>query len=189
MTDLYQQFCLVEKKELIAQEGLEMLKELQQDLSRNIAWANIVGTTAVIANLIIVPLNCIINAFGMKKAKGLYQKVVVILYDSFGKSGSRLDINQTLEQLISCIKTWLLAELTGRGLVDYIPGVNIIVGLAEDSATAFQTVTMVDSGSAELRRIESRLNRSIDKANAELAKLGIKKAELLDRADIVSRTV
>ena len=75
-----------------------------------------------------------------------------------------------------------------KGMTDYVPGVNIIVGLAEDSLALWKAVQMVSSGNQETKAIARQLNHKINALNRELINIGITRAQLYDRMKELSRT-
>ena len=73
-------------------------------------------------------------------------------------------------------------------MTDFIPGVNILVGVAEDSLAAWQAANLVSSGSREMEMLAGNLDRQIAAANRQLMLLGMKRAEILTRLGTISRT-
>jgi hypothetical protein len=165
-----------------AQEGINLLRSLRVDLSRTRSAADFWGTVAVLANLTLIPLNCIVNAFELKDANSLYQALVRQLYGKYSKSGSRLDGNAKVA--LSLLKQAIVQELKRKALTDYVPGVNILVGLAEDSLAAWRAIQLVDSGASEIAAIAADVDRKIVSANHQLIQLGIKRAEILGRLQV-----
>ena len=78
--DLVRQFEILGSKQLAIQEGMDLLRQIQQELVRNKTAADVWGFTAVMANLTIIPLNIIVNAFELKAANSAYQSLVKFLY-------------------------------------------------------------------------------------------------------------
>jgi hypothetical protein len=184
--NLVHQFDILMNKQLKISDSIKMMREIQVDLGKSMRTANAWGFTAVIANAALVPLNVIVNAFELKKANSLYQLAVRKVYDKFGKSGSRTD--GASGEVLSMLKKAVIAELTIKGLTDYIPGVNIMVGLAEDSLALWDAVEAVDSGSQEMRQLAKNIEGKIASLNRELMKLGVQSSDILDRIRMYSRT-
>lgn len=164
-----------------------MLKDAQQDLIRARNSAEAWGVVAVMANVTLIPLNCIVNAFGAGTANSVYQTVVRSVYDKFSKSGTRLQSDK-VKTTLSLLKTAVAAELKRKGLASQIPGANILIGLAEDSYAAFETLQTVQTGSRDIAAQEAALLRQIKRLETELRKFGIQEAGLLDQAGVVNRT-
>lgn len=184
--DLAHQFEMFGRKQLAIQEGIDLLRNLQFDLSRTRSAADVWGTVAVLANVTIIPLNIIVNAFELKAANSLYQILVRELYGKYAKSGTRLDGHAKV--VLLAVKQAIVAELKRKALTDYVPGVNIVVGLAEDSLAALQAIQLVESGSREMSARASDIERKIIAANGQLIQIGIKRAEILARLQIQART-
>jgi hypothetical protein len=87
--NLAHQFEVLGGKQLAIQEGINLLRQAQLELGRARVAADAWGMMAVMANLTIIPLNCIVNAFDLKAANTVYKIVVRQLYSKFGKSGTR----------------------------------------------------------------------------------------------------
>lgn len=184
--DSGQQFRILGRKQLAVQEGLDLLRQAQADLRRAQAAGHAWGVTAVMANVTLIPLNVIVNAFELKAANTAYQILVRQLHDKFGKSGTRLD--GRAKTALSLLKQAIKAELKRKAMTDLVPGVNILVGLAEDSMAAWQAIQLVESGNREMAARANDLSRAILAASQQLRRLGIKRAEILDRLQVVSRT-
>lgn len=181
-----QQFHLLGRKQLAIQEGVDLLRQVQQELARTRRGGDAWGTIAVIANVTLIPLNAIVNAFELKTAQTVYQALVRELYGKFAKSGSRIDGHA--KTALGLLKQGIVMELKRKALTQYVPGVNILVGLAEDSLAAWQVVQMVDAGSREVAAQADALNRKIDAAIRQLLQLGIQRADLLGRMQLQART-
>ena len=180
------QFQMLGRKQLAIQEGIDLLRNTQLDLSRARSAADAWGTVAVLANVTLIPLNVIVNAFELKGANSLYQSLVQQLYGKFAKSGTRLDGHA--KAALSLLKTAIVDELKRKALTDYVPGVNILVGLAEDSLAAWQAIQLVDSGSREISARAADIERKIVAANQQLIQIGIKRADILSRLQVQART-
>lgn len=184
--ELTQQFVILGKKQVAIQEGIELLLQVQLELKRAQSSANTWGSVAVLANLTLIPLNVIVNAFELKKANTLYQRLVQQLYGKFASSGTRLDGHSATA--LSLLKQVVIDELRSKALAEYIPGVNILIGLAEDSLAAAKAIQVVESGRSEILAHTMVLERKIANARRELIRLGIKMAEILPRLEAYSRT-
>ncbi|MNF02752.1 hypothetical protein D3C80_2019490 [compost metagenome] len=78
------------------------------------------------------------------------------------------------------VKQAITAELKYKALTEYIPGVNILVGLAEDSVAAWQMVALADTSSKELQALMASIDRKIASANQQLRKLGVDHNDILE---------
>ncbi|MGM9480331.1 hypothetical protein ACS5PN_03965 [Roseateles sp. NT4] len=181
------QFAMLGRKQLAIQEGIALLQSAQMDLASARASASAWGIVGVMANVTLIPLNVIVNSFELKGASSLYQVVVHELYGKFAKSGTRLEDGH-VKTMLSLLKQGIVAELKRKAMTDYIPGVNILVGLAEDSYAAWQAAALVESGNREIAALAVDLDRKIRAASQQLIQLGIKRAEILDRLQIAART-
>lgn len=184
--DLAAQFQMMGRKQLAIQEGIDLLRNIQLELSRTRTAADAWGTIAVMANVTLIPLNIIVTAFELKGANSLYQSLVRQLYGKFAKSGTRLDGHAKVA--LSLLKTAIVDELKRKALTDYVPGVNILVGLAEDSLAAWQAIQLVESGSREISARVADIERKVVAANQQLIQLGIKSADILSRLQVQTRT-
>ncbi|WP_024297127.1 hypothetical protein [Methylomicrobium lacus] len=184
--NLVQQFEMLGRKQLAIQEGIDLLRQIQIDLSRARAAADAWGVAAVMSNVTLIPLNIIVNAFELKAANTAYQVLVRQLYGKFGKSGTRLD--GQAKTALSLLKQAITEELKRKAMTEFVPGVNILIGLAEDSMAAWQAIQLVDSGSREISIRANDLERKIVIANQQLMQLGIKRADILGRMQVYGRT-
>jgi hypothetical protein len=175
--DASQQFRILGQKQLAIQEGINLLQQNRAELVRNMGSAQAWGATAALANVALIPLNCIMNAFQVKSATSLYQHVVQELYKKFSASGSRTQGNTKV--VLSSLKKVIVEELKRKGLTQYVPGVNILVGLSEDALAAFDVLHMTTRGNAEMRGLLVQIDRKIDQATKELLQIGIRRAEML----------
>lgn len=173
------------RRQLALKEGLELLQAAQTELRQSRSSAEWWATAAIVAEMVIIPANCIINAFQMKAAKSTYDILVHALYREFGRSGARLD--GTGWDAFRRLKRLIVEDLKRRGLGSYVPGVNILIGLAEDSLTAWKTIKTVDVGNREMQGMAVRLEYKITAAMQALRQLGIERAQLWDRMERISR--
>lgn len=186
MSNLAKQFSILGHRQLAISEGVDLLRQAQLDLSRARASANTWGTIAVMANVTLIPLNCIVNGLELKAANTAYQVVVRQLYDKFAKSGTRAEGYAKTGR--SLLKQAIVQELTRKAMKDMIPGVNILVGLAEYSLAAWQAIQQVEAGNREITAQAARLQATISVATSQLLQIGIKRAEILARMQLTART-
>ena len=186
MSNLAQQFSILGHKQLAILEGVDLLRQAQIDLSRAQASANTWGTIAVMANVTLIPLNCIVNGLELKAANTAYQVVVRQLYDKVSKSGTRAEGHAKTG--LSLLKQAIVQELKRKAMKDMIPGVNILVGLAEDSLAAWQAIQQVEAGNREINTQAIRLQAAISAAALQLLQIGTKRAEMLARMQLIART-
>lgn len=185
--NLYAQFELLGRKQLILQEGIDMLKQTQLDFKKNKESANSWGFISVMSNVVLVPLNCIVNAFELGSANTIYQIAVKSLYDKFARSGTRVE-SGLVKESVSLLKKAAIETLKKQGLTTYIPGVNILAGFAEDSIAAWQVINTVEKGNRELDNMSVQIERNIAKSIDYLTEIGIQRNEILEKMDKVNRT-
>jgi hypothetical protein len=177
--NLIQQFHMLGQRQFAFEEGVTMLRhtkiELTQARSMAITW----GQVTVISNAVLVPLNCIINAFELGAANTAYQKVVKVAYEHFAASGTRSDGNVT--DALAHLKKALIAALAQKGAVHFIPGANILAGLAQDSWALWQSASDLSVNSKESAQLLGKLNAQIDAALKQLMRIGIERAQILDK--------
>ena len=165
-----------------------MARQNLTEFERNQAAANVFGNIALAAQATILPLNIIINAFpGAGKANSIYEKFARVLYERFGASGTRVE--GTTADILGELKRVLEAELTRKKMLDYVPGVKIFTGLAEDGMALMQTVEMMERETTGMRELGNRLQRDIQKYRLDLARLSQQQIQLLERAEIRAHTV
>lgn len=185
--NLYQQFELLSHKQLAIEEGVALLRQARADLQLSKASADRWGAMAISANVLLVPLNCIISAFELKGCKNLYEMLVRELYKRSSQSGTRL--SGTAKPLLAALKQGIIQELKRKALAEYVPGVNILVGLAEDSIAVWQTQQMVTQSESEMARLTLDLDRKISAALWQLQDTRRRSATIVDRMEQLSRTV
>lgn len=181
-----QQFEILGRKQLALQEGVQLMQQVRTELARNAAAADAWGTTAVLANVALIPLNVIVNAFELKGANSVYQALVRQLNGKFGKSGTRLDGHA--KTALALVKQVVIEELRRKAMRDMIPGVNILVGLAEDSLAALQAIQLVESGNREITTRAGAIERQLAAAIQQMLALGVRRAQLLERMQLLART-
>jgi hypothetical protein len=184
--DLRAQFQLLGRKQLAAQEGVLLLQELRRELRRDRALADAWGLTAILANATLVPLNILVNAAELGAAKSLYEALVRELYRKLSASGTRTEGQAKV--MFASLKQFVTQELKRKGAAHYVPGANILIGLAEDSLALLQAVEKVDSGQRELRAVTADMDRRIHQAELKLMQLGIDRASVLEKLQRLSRT-
>jgi len=64
------------KKQVILGQAIEDMKKIQSELSQNSSTAKTIGNAVYISYAVIMPLNVILNAFDLKAANNLYQRIV-----------------------------------------------------------------------------------------------------------------
>jgi hypothetical protein len=185
--DLKVAFDRLKRKQFAAREGFLAIREAREQLRKDYNKAKFWGSIDVFCNAAMVPLNVIVNAFEVKAAKTIYEKVVEVVYQKYGKSGTRID-GDILPGMLSKLKEEVGKELLRKGLRQHIPGVNIIVGLAEDSVALFQSASRYSDGDANMRQLMKNLDTSLKKAEDSYLQIGKQMAELLKEIDIRSRT-
>ncbi|GAB5534385.1 MAG: hypothetical protein Rubg2KO_06340 [Rubricoccaceae bacterium] len=174
--NIHHQFDQLGRRQLAIADGLMLLRETQAELARTQGTAAWWGHVAILANAVLVPLNVIVNAFELKTANSLYKTVVKAVYDEFAASGSRT--SGGIQHALKLLKSAIVNELSRKAMTDQIPVANILVGLVEDSVALWQTIDTVSSGSREIGNASHRIRRNIQKAAAEIEKLGIRRADL-----------
>lgn len=181
-----QEFEMLGHRQLALQEGIDLLHQARLDLGRARAGADRWAAIAVVANVTLIPLNIIVNGMELKGANTFYRHVVRLLYEKHAGSGTRVD--GQLAAALSLLKQGLADELRRRALTDYVPGVNVLVGLAEDALAAWQVIEQVGAGSREAAALAADLERKIASAHLSLLGIGVRRAALLNRAQLFART-
>jgi hypothetical protein len=185
-TNLAMQLQVLGRKQLAVGEGLALLRDIRRELLAHSRSAEAWGSTAVLSNLVLIPLNVIVNSFELGAVNSLYQRVVREVYDRFSASGTRTDGH--LATALSILKTSIQQALTAKGLTQHVPGANILVGLAEDSLATWQALDQVQSGRSEMLSRLRHLDHQILRAEQQLVQLGIQRAQVLDRLRVLNRT-
>lgn len=163
-----------------------MLNQAQRELTAARSAADSWGFVAVLSTLVLLPANCIINAFDLKAANSIYQLLVREVYSRMAASGTRQ--GGMTKAVLAALKKAIVEELKRKGLAQYVPGANILVGLAEDSAALVQVVQAVDEGGRDMRALATDIDRKIVAACAELLSLGAERALLIERVQTVGCT-
>jgi hypothetical protein len=184
--NLIQRLNLVSGRQIAVAEGLELLHQARRELSSARSSADTWALWAVMSSAILVPANCIINAFELKAAASLYQVLARTAYAQFAASGTRQ--SGPVKTVLAALKKAIVEDLKRKGMAQFVPGVNILVGLAEDSAALADVVRRVEQGGREMRSLTADLDRKIAAAHAQLSALGIERAALMERAEHFGRT-
>ena len=181
-----QQLDALRRRQLALDDGLRLLRQIRHELAHDSASALAWGHVAVLANITIIPLNVIVNAFELGAAKAVYDTVVREVYAQLAKSGTRSE--GRVKSALAALKKALVETLKQKGATAYVPGVNILLGLAEDSWAAWQAVTLTQGGRDEARQLSQQLQRQIDRVQRELVQLGVAHAQLLEQMQVIRRT-
>lgn len=184
--NLAQKYAQLGRRQNVIQEGINDLKRILAELADDRAAMDRWGTTAVMANVVLVPLNCIVNAFELGSVNTAYQHVAKMLYEKYAKSGTRAEGG--VAKTVSVLKKGVLEALKAKGLKQAVPGANILFGLVEDSLAAFQTIQMVDKGQTEALDLSRQIRANIGRMVSELEAIGILRAQLLDQVQQIRRT-
>ncbi len=108
------------------------------------------------------------------------------LYAGVAASGTRSDGYANV--VLSSLKSVIGSELKRKAMGDFVPGVNILIGLAEDSLAAWKSIEMVGSGAAEMSTLANSLDTKIAAARKELERLGRDPANTVTEAQRAART-
>ncbi|MGC3987165.1 MAG: hypothetical protein QM777_21835 [Pseudorhodoferax sp.] len=184
--NLNQQFHMLGKRQLAIEDGLQLLRHTKIELLQARSSATTWGQVAVVANAVLIPLNCILNAFELGAATTVYQKVVQLAYEHVAASGTRSE--GAVTEALALLKKSLVAALAQKGSVQYIPGVNILAGLAQDSWALWQSASDLSANSKESAQLFMKLERTIDEAMRQLQQLGVQRAQVLDKMVTLQRT-
>jgi len=177
----------ITNQQLAVGAGLDAMREARVQLQKDIASGQFWGGVAIFTNAVLIPLNVVVNAFEVGAAASLYQALAKEAYSQFSKSGTRID-NSKVKTGLKVLKKALVDTLASKGLKHYIPGVNILVGLGEDSFALFETASTVKEGSQEMRQILRQVDAKIAEANGQFLKLGIELDRLLTELQRRART-
>ena len=183
---LDRQLVVLSQKQAGIQQGLNMLEEVRKELKASSAGMEAWGLVSVLANLILIPLNVIVNACELKVANSIYQTVTRIVYNKYASSGSRID--GEVGDLIGVLKDSIVDELKRKSKADLIPVANILLGLVQDSVATWQSVQELEGGRADVRSLTAGLEDQIRKMTDQLLKLGVIWAEVMNERDQVGRT-
>ncbi len=83
----------------------------------------------------------------------------------------------------------MVNELKRSATPEFVPGVNVLGGLAEDAMAVLQVVHRANSGRQEISASASDLERKMSAANRQPIQPGIRSAEILERVRNQLRTV
>ena len=81
---LDRQLVVLTQQQISASEGLEMLRKVKEELDDNAGSMELWGMITILSNLVIIPLNCIVNALELKAAdtviKSIYQAMKLVTH-------------------------------------------------------------------------------------------------------------
>lgn len=180
-------FQQLSRRQMIVGSGLEAMRAARTQLQKDIATGKFWGGVGIVANALLLPLNVIINAFELKGATTAYQALVKEAYAQLSKSGTRID-SKPVKTGLSIVKKAAVETLAKQGLKHYIPGVNIIIGVAEDGFALFEVASTVSEGSNEMRALLRQADAKIDASYRQFIKLGIEMDRLLTEMQRRART-
>lgn len=181
MIDLELKYRTLIAREHAAKEALELLDQIEKDLEDSSGRARLWGQLAIFCHAMLVPLNCIVNAFQLGKARTAYQIAVRLIYDQFAKSGKQTE-SKAAKAILESFREAITAELKRRGLADQVPGVNILVGFALDAIALLEVADKYQKGSAEVSGQLQSLRNQMRAARSVLGKLGVERGHLLEAA-------
>ncbi len=186
---LDRQLVVLTQQQISASEGLEMLRKVKEELDDNAGSMELWGMITILSNLVIIPLNCIVNALELKAAdtviKSIYQAIISTVYENYAKSGTRVD--GIIAKLIKHFKAAVLGEIKRRGAKDMIPVANILIGLVEDTLALWQAIERSEGGKSEIKQLKANLDAKILTAERNIIKLGTMRLEVIEQKGIISR--
>jgi hypothetical protein len=185
--NLTDQFRRLGRRQAAVKDGIDILREARAQLANDATAANWWSSIDLFANAALLPLNIIINAFEAKAALTIYQKVVEEFYKQFSQSGGRID-DALIKEGLGSLKRAVVDHLRQKGLTKYVPGVNILVGVAEDATALFESARRHADGSNEMRTLMRQLDAKYAAAYSEFLKIGIEMDRLLTEIDRRNRT-
>lgn len=184
---LMQEFDKLGQKQLATQDAVKLLEQIRKDLLKSKASAEFWGKIAMFCNAILIPLNAIINFFPVTVPKSIYQRLAHALHDKFASGRSGLD--GTIKAILGELKEAIVGELKRKGLTHFIPGLNILVGLVEDSLALMKVALSYKKGDSNMTVAIAKLDKNLGAQINELRKLGLRRNEILGRVQTISRTV
>ncbi len=124
----------LKRRQIAYNEGLHLLQMTRSELIKDISGADGWGLVAVLSNATLVPLNIIVNTFLPFTPTSKLQKVIKFVYDKKAGSGTRGQTSDAKEaiKIAGSVGKEAVDYLAKGGLGEYIPGVRILVGLAQD---------------------------------------------------------
>lgn len=180
MNNPYQNFEISLKKQAAFQDGIAMMEKAQMDFRMERSAANVLGIAAVTCNAALIPLNVILTAFDLKAAANSFKGLTKFSYDiynNYSASGTRID-NTVVKHSLSEIKIIAANQLAKNGS-QYIPGVNILIGLAEDTIALAESMLTVKKGNLEMSILNANVETKITQMKRQLTSLGVESADLL----------
>jgi hypothetical protein len=190
------------RKQTAFAEGLAMLGDARRELAEARSSANAWATASVMSQVVLIPLNILVNAFQLKAAKTTYDVVVRVLVKFLQKAKEGIELaaaaqegglrglrREKLKQdILAEFKNELTKELRAKGLAAHIPGANVLLGLAEDTYALIDSLLTIDAGTREMQEQMARIDRKISDAQREIQKFGIQRAQVRERLDELDRT-
>jgi hypothetical protein len=183
-------FAQLGRQQLSMQEGIEMLQQIQRELGQDTAAADAWGFVAVMAQACAVPANIIVNSLPgspAKKALDVFNHALR-LYATSSAAQRRDWKGAGLPWAFEAVKQAVQHEMTKAGAKDLVPGVSILLGLAEDGLALIEAGQMVSDGSAEMRGLARRMQQRIADAQRRLMALGLERARAHDALQVWTRT-
>jgi hypothetical protein len=162
-------------------DGITLMQQQQRELLLDISKANRWGVVAVLSKAMLIPLHVCVNAFELTAAQKMFQHVAddTVLAVRLGYGEHEHGI---IQPALKIMKTAAKKELERRQLVEYLPGVDVLFGLAEDSASLLQTALQVSKGDSEMseedRAIARTIEHTMQRATAALRELQAREARL-----------
>lgn len=188
--DLKRQEEKLRLRQIALNEGLHLMKLNRAELTRNIDSANKWGAIAIISDVILIPLNIIVNSISPTNPAYLI-KDAFDYYDKL-KSLSNGEINlsraDTVSLAIDKLEDYLKRELTKRGATSHIPGVRILAGLSKDAVGLIDKVVSIQEGGRELPQLLKMFDRNLEETIRKIEQAGIERALVHDLIDKQNRT-
>ena len=190
-------FQMLMRKQLAIKEGIEMLGQIKTELIGIEAAGHAWGVLAVTCRAAMIPLNVIVNAGQLGTAKRLLgvlgEQVAKVAYQKYAASGTGLggslkSWEGVAKLSLSTLKAGVVAELKQKGLMHYVPGANILIGLSEDSLALAFAMQAMNDGSAEFRMAAQKQQGQLARMERELVSLEIVANQHLERMQLSQRT-
>lgn len=160
--EIIHQLKRLAKQEMQIKDGIALMKQEQLEFRANVSAANRWGYVAIISKTILIPLHTITNALELTEAQdalqALFESIIVAVQLHYG-GGADVAVKMALKTL----KHLLIRGLRKRQMAEYAPGVGILIGFAEDSASLLRAAVRVSDGAGEMSYESDSLARMTER--------------------------
>ena len=182
-------FWQIGQRQLALQEGLDLLRQAELELLRDMAGADRWAFVALAAHACQVPLNVVVGGLQLGALRPVFDGFGHALRAAVTADAARRGqwAGAALPHAFWALQQGIGQALARKGAAYAVPGANILLGLAEDSFALLQAAQDVSRGRDEMQQLRRQLQRSIHTTLRQMTVLGVERNRALERMQLRMR--